>query len=167
MNEFALYVADALADCGWSNDVPVLETQDYWNVFTYSNRRGKVSPYFTHSNSDAEYTGIGWTCSSIYSILKVECKSGEFYLGSPAGTDRILGEVWSVPTEMLLDLDCEERNLLRTKRVMVPINLGATKGIVSAWMYQAHPGFLRDGGIKVSKYTTKTYYGQNNFLEVC
>jgi hypothetical protein len=67
---------------------------------------------------------------------------------------------------MLLDLDCEERNLLRTKRVMVPINLGAAKGITSAWMYQAHPGYLRDGGIKVSLHTAKTFYGQQGFLEV-
>lgn len=165
MTDFADFIADAIAEHGWTEDVPFLDTKDYWHVFTYSNRRGKSSSYFTHHNSEAEFVSIGWTRSKIYSILNVQDGKSEYSLATPSGTDQILGEVWKVPTERLLLLDGDERNLMVTKRIMVPITIGSV-GSLDAWMYLALPQYLLTGGIKVSKYTGCTYYGSQKFLEL-
>lgn len=165
MTEFARFIADGIAETGWSNDVPLLETQDHWYVFTYANRRGKSSAYFTHENSEASFVGIAWTKSPIYTILKVETPKKELYLADLSGTDRILGELWKVPTHTLLDLDCDERNLLRTRRIQAPIHVGG-RGDVSAWVYTIDRKFLVDGGAKVSKFTPRTYYGSESFIEL-
>lgn len=165
MTTFQKFIADAISMNSWTPDVPRLETQDEWPVFIYSNMRGKFSSYFTHSESDATYAGIGWTNSKIYSILNVQKDDKLFQLASPTGTDQILGEVWMVPTEDLFELDSEERNLLYTKRVMVPVYMSRGKTI-DAWMYTAHPKFLCEGGIKVSKYSKYSYYGDYKLLEI-
>jgi gamma-glutamylcyclotransferase (GGCT)/AIG2-like uncharacterized protein YtfP len=166
MDDFQQFVADALANTGWSNDVPLLESQEEWFVFTYSSNRGKVSSYFTHPDSDAQFVSIGWTRSNIYSILKVEDGSKTNYLATLQGTDRILGEVWKIPTGTLLELDCDERNLLQTKRIRIPVSISQGQ-TVDAWIYTAHPKYLLDGGVRVSKYTGYTWYGSDTkFLEV-
>lgn len=166
MNSFQQFVADALANTGWTPDVPRLETQDEWFVFTYANRRGKSSAYFTNEDSDAEFISIGWTKSNIYSILNIQDGDNKFHLANLQGTDRILGEVWKIPTDMLIELDGEERNQLRTKRIFAPISISKGR-TVDAWIYTAHPKYLLTGGVKISKYTGYTWYGsENKYLEV-
>lgn len=165
MTPFQTMIGDMLGDNSSTPDVPLLETQDYWPVFTYANKKGKLSPYFTHGESESEFYGIGWTSSNIYSILNVQIGTLNTHLADPSGTDRILGEVWVLPTQALMDLDCEERNTYRTKRILVPIRVAKGKTI-DAWMYTAHPKFLRDGPVKISKYGRYTYYGSEKYLEI-
>lgn len=165
MNEFQIWLADAISDNMYTPDVPRLETQDFWFVFTYADRRGKSSSYFSN-DTEAQYLSIGWTDSAIYSILNVQAGTKNFYLADTSGTDRILGEVWSVPTEMLMDLDVDESNTHQTKRLQVPIKVAKGR-IIPAWIYTAHPGFLRNGPVKISKYERYTWYGSNTkFLEI-
>ena len=165
MNEFQMRIADMLAENCWTSDIPRLETQDFWYVFTYSEKKGKLSSYFTHDSSDSEFLSIGWTNSAIYSILNVSVGEKTLQLANPTGTDRILGEVWMLPTEVLLDLDCDERNLLHTRRVMVPIRISKGRTI-DAWMYTVEPSLLRKGPVRVSKYSRYTYYGNEKYLEI-
>lgn len=165
MTPFQIWIGDALGDNNATPDVPVLETQDYWPVFTYAEKKGKLSPYFTHGDSDSEFLSIGWTNSAIYSILNVQVGSIHYHLADPSGTDRILGEVWVLPTEVLMDLDADERNLYHKKRILVPIRVAKGKTI-AAWMYTAHPDLLRNGPVKISKYGRYTYYGADKYLEV-
>lgn len=165
MKDFQRYMADLLSENGWTPDVPFLETKDTWFVFTYASRKGKVSSYFTHEGSESTFYSIGWTKSRIYSILNVETGGKTYQLASPQGTDAILGEVWALPTWKLLELDGDERNTMRTKRIMVPVTVSRGRTI-DAWMYTAHPSFLRDGPVKISKFGKYTYYGDNKFLEI-
>ena len=164
--EFSKFISDSLSYNGWTKDMPLLESQKEWYVFVYNKRRGKSSGYFAHTNSECEFVSIGWTKSQIYSILLVEENaSSTLHLASPAGKDRILGEVWKVPTEKLLTLDSDEKNTFLTKRIMVPVICGA-KGLFSCWMYMADSHFLLRGGIKTSVHTGCTYIGTEKFLEV-
>jgi hypothetical protein len=165
MGDFADFISDAISENGWTPDVPHLDTQDHWHVFVYNKRRGKSSGYFTHENSNAEFVSIGWTNSKIYSILNVQDGKTEYDLAVPHGTDQILGEVWKIPTEKLLSLDGDERNLLITNRIMVPVNYGGGLTI-PCWAYLANPKYLLTGGITVSKYTGLTYYGNQKFVEL-
>jgi len=166
MNDFQKFIGDAISRTGWSNDVPLLETQHEWFVFSYSDKRGKQSGFFTHDESEAKFVSIGWTKNNLYSILNVEGKFGSKYLASLQGTDRILGEVWKIPTDMLLELDSDERNLLQTKRIRIPVSISQGRTI-DAWIYLAHPKYLLDGGLKISKYSRYTWYGSDTkFLEV-
>lgn len=163
---FQRFIADGLAVNAWTPDVPLIESQDIWPVFMYNNnKRGRFSSYFTHTDSDAHYFGIGWTNSKVYSILNVEKGEKSFQLATISGTDQIMGEVWGVTPEDLMELDGEERNLLYTKRILVPIYMSKGKTI-SAWMYIAHPKFLLDGGIRISKYAKYSYYGDTKLLEI-
>lgn len=165
MNELSYFISDAIASNVWTDDVPVLDTQDHWYVFTYGKRRGKSSAYFTHANSECEFVSIGWTKSDIYSILNIQDGKSEYQLANPMGTDRILGEVWKVSTDKLLYLDGDERNLLITRRLHIPVVIGS-QGTVDAWIYLANPKYLLEGGITVSKYTGCTYFGSQRFLEI-
>lgn len=165
MSDFADFISDAIAYNGWTPDVPHLDTQDDWYIFTYNNRRGKKTGYFTYEGSEAEFVSIGWTNSAIYSILNIQDGKTEYQLSSPLGTDRILGEVWKVPTEKIFTLDGDERNLLITKRMMIPVNIGS-RGVINAWIYNANSKYLLTGGIKVNKYTGCTYFGAQKFLEI-
>lgn len=165
MSDFAEFIDDSLAENGWTPDVPYLDTQDHWYVFAYNHRRGKTTSYFLTDDSSADFVSIGWTQSKIYSILNVQDGKSEYSLATPHGTDQILGEVWKVPTEQLITLDGDERNLLITKRLMVPINCGGNR-ILNAWMYPAFSKYLLNGGIKVTKYTGVTYYGSQRFIEI-
>lgn len=165
MNEFQSFIADAITDAGWTPDVPVLETRESWPVFIYGARRGKSSSYFLHDSSEAEFVSIAWTKSDVYSILNIETPKRIYQLSTVQGNDRILGEVWDVPTEQLYDLDSDERNLLITKRILIPVVISGAKTI-SAWHYIAHPKYLLNGNCKISKYTGCTYYGSQKFLEI-
>jgi gamma-glutamylcyclotransferase (GGCT)/AIG2-like uncharacterized protein YtfP len=165
MTPFQTQIGDWIGENSSTPDVPFLETQDYWPVFTYSEKKGKLSPYFTHGESLSEFLSIGWTSSAIYSILNVQVGSTHYHLADLSGTDRILGEVWVLPTEVLMDLDCEERNLYHKKRIPVPIKVAKGKTIL-AWMYIAHPDLLRNGPVRISKYGRYTYYGKEKYLEV-
>jgi len=165
MSDFSDFIADCRAENGWTPDVPLLDTQDDWYVFVYGKRRGKSSAYFTHANSEAEFVSIAWTKSDIYSILNIQDGDSELKLATLNGTDRILGEVWKVPTEKLIELDGDERNIMLTERIRVPVCIGA-RGVVSAWIYLAHRSYLLEGGLKISKYTGCTYFGSQKFLEI-
>lgn len=165
MSELHKYVADLLADTQYTPDVPILQTKDQWFVFTYDSKKGKLSSYFTNDESTSSFYSIGWTKSSIYSILNVDAGGVTYQLASPQGNDQILGEVWALPTNRLIDLDTDERNTVRTKRIMVPITVSKGRTI-AAWMYLAHDGFLRDGPVKISKYGKYTYYSTNKYLEI-
>lgn len=162
VNEF---ISDAIAENGWTPDVPHLDTQDHWYVFVYNKRRGKSSGYFTHAASNAEFVSIAWTNSSIYSILNIQDGKNDYQLATPKGNDRILGEVWKLPTERLLLLDGDERNLLATERVEIPVVIGS-RGIVKAWVYLVEPRYLLQGGLKISKHTACTYIGTQRFIEI-
>lgn len=164
--EFQRFIADSLASTGWSNDVPLLESQEDWFVFTYGGKRGKSSAYFTHESSETDFVSIAWTKSPIYSILNIYDKSEKHQLASLQGTDRILGEVWRVPTEKLLSLDSDERNLLITKRIKIPVCISKGR-VIDAWIYTVHPHYLFKGGISITKYTGYTWYGTDTkFLEL-
>ncbi len=165
MTRLSEFISDAIANNGWTHDVPHLDTQDHWYVFVYGKRRGKSTSYFTHDESNAEFVSIGWTKSAIYSILNIEDGKSEYQLSNPLGGERILGEVWKVPTERMLILDGDERNLLITKRMSIPVVIGA-RGVVDAFIYNAHPKYLLTGGIKVSSVKTFTYFGNDRFLEL-
>jgi gamma-glutamylcyclotransferase (GGCT)/AIG2-like uncharacterized protein YtfP len=162
---FQVWMADALSENNSTPDVPLLESQDYWPVFIYAGRKGKVYSYLTQKESEAEFLSIGWTKSNIYSILNVQVGSLNYQLADPTGTDRILGEVWVLPSDLVMDLDSYERNLYHQKRVLVPITVGKGKTI-DAWMYTAHPDLLRNGPVKVSRYGRYTYYGPERYLEI-
>lgn len=162
---FKQFIADAVSNNGWTPDVPFLETKDYWFVFNYFHRKGRLAQYFQHDSDEAQYLGIGWTQSAIYSILNVSAGGYDYTWADPSGSDRILGDVWALPTEAIIELDGEERNDFRTRRVLIPVNIGSGR-IVSAWIYLANGNFLRDGPVKVSKYGRYTYYGKDKYLEV-
>lgn len=165
MNNFEYFVNDCIAENGWTPDVPFLDTRDDWYVFVYNNRRGKKSSYFTHDGAEAEFMSIGWTKSSIYSMLNVQDGQNEQYLITPHGTDRVLGEVWKIPTERVFDLDSDERNLMITRRLMIPVCL--SKGhVVNAWTYIADAKYLIKGNLRINKHTATTYYGSDRFIEL-
>jgi gamma-glutamylcyclotransferase (GGCT)/AIG2-like uncharacterized protein YtfP len=166
MSKFGQFLADAIARNGWTSDMPILEAQNEWFLFTYGGTRGKSSSYFTHPDSEASFVSIAWTKNPLYNILKVEDHGTSKYLANLQGTDKILGEVWKVPTSTILDLDSDEKNLLNAKRIRIPVCISQGR-VIDAWIYLAHPKYLLDGGIKVSKYTGYTYYGSGTkFLEV-
>lgn len=163
--QFHKYLEDALSYNGYTPDVPELETQEAWPVFTYADRRGKSSAYFTHVDSECKFLGIGWTKSAIYNILTIEDGDKSYKLAHPAGADRILGELWMVHTEDLLELDSDEKNLLVTKRLKVPIVL-PKHGVINAWMYITARDYLLHSRLKISKHTGCTYIGTSRFLEI-
>lgn len=165
MDNFAAFINGAISESLWTPDVPVIESQDDWYVFVYNNRRGKSSGYFTHIDSDAEFVGIGWTKSNVYSILNVEDSTRTYQLADVTGTDRILGEVWKVPSEMLLDLDSLECNQLVSRRIPVPIIVRGSQEI-TAWIYTTRRSYLIEGGIRTSKHTACTYINNERFLEI-
>lgn len=165
MNEFQEFIADSITETGWTPDIPLLDTQDEWYVFVYGDRRGKKSGFFTHVDSDAQFMSIGWTKSTIYDILTVQDGNKTVHLANTSGLDRILGEVWRVPTDMLIDLDAEERHLLHTQRVTIPIVISGGV-VVSAWIYLIDKSYLVSGGKSISKYTGVTYIGPQRFLEI-
>lgn len=165
MNEFQQYFADLLCNTMYTPDVPILESKDQWFVFSYDSKKGKLSSYFTNDESTSSFYSIGWTKSAIYSILNVDAAGKTYQLASPQGADQILGEVWALSTDRLIALDSEERNTMRTKRIMVPISVSKGR-TVSCWMYIAHEAFLRDGPVKISKYGKYTYYSTNRYLEI-
>lgn len=162
---FAEFFSDSIADTCYTPDLPALETQDYWDVFIYDRRKGKLSGYLTNEDSDAEFISIGWTKSAIYSILNIQSEEAAYQLADSQGTDRILGEVWSIPTEMLLDLDSDLYCQIMTRRIRVPVVIGS-KGVVDAWMYTTERNYLLRGGLTISKHTASTYYGAAKFLEI-
>jgi hypothetical protein len=166
MDDFQHFIADGLAYTGWTDDVPLIETQNEWFVFTYGSTRGKTSSYFTHPDSESSFVSIGWTKNPLYSILNVEDDGVSRHLAVLQGTDRILGEVWRVCTDDLIELDCNERNLLHSKRIRIPVCISQGR-VVDAWIYTAHPKYLISGGLRISKYTGYTWYGSEaKFLEV-
>lgn len=165
MEHVSTFIADALAENAWTPDIPVVESQEHWYVFAYGNLRGKSSSFFTNNDSDAEFVGIGWTKSAVYSILNIQDSRNERTIADIIGTDRILGEVWKAPTEMLLDLDVDELHQLVTRRLSVPIIVNGHQEI-NAWIYVVDRKYLINGGLKISKYTGKTYYGSASFLEI-
>ena len=165
MNEFQEFITESITETGWTNDMPLLDTQDEWYVFVYGDRRGKKSGFFTHVDSDAQFMSIGWTKSSIYDILIVHDGNKTLNLANTSGLDRILGEVWRVPTDMLVRLDGEERNLLRTERIAVPVIISGGV-VVNAWTYIINKSYLVSGGKTISKHTGFTYIGPQRFLEV-
>jgi len=165
MSELAQFMSDAFGDTVWTPDVPLLESQEDWYVFVYGSRRGKASSYFTGIDSDAEFTGISWTKSDVYSILNVEDGTYNYTLADVLGTNRILGEVWKVPTEMLMELDGEEQNQLVTKRIPIPVRVGGIQDI-SAWIYIADRKYLTNSNLLISKMTSCTYIGTDRYLEI-
>lgn len=166
MNKFQQFIADSLAFNGWTPDIPRLENQLSWYVFVYNSRRGKSSAYFTHTDSECSFRGIGWTKSSIYNILNIETSKAQYQLAHPSGTDRILGEIWEVPTSYIPDLDSDELNQLVSHRLLVPIE-GPRGQVYPCWMYITDKNFLMKGGVRISKYVKYTWYGTDKkFLEI-
>lgn len=165
MEDFSIFINDSIAESAWTPDVPVVESQDHWYVFVYGSKRGKSSAYFTYNDSDAEFIGIGWTKSSVYSILNIQDGKSEYQLADVLGTERILGEVWKIPTEMLYDLDSDELNQLVTRRLPIPVVVNGRIDI-SAWIYTTDRKYLLNGGLRISKHTGCTYYGDQKFLEI-
>lgn len=165
MSDFSEFIGDAIVTSGWTSDVPLLETQDYWYVFVYGKRRGKSSAYFTHQDSEAVFISTAWTKSKIYSILNIQDGKSSHQLANTSGIDRILGELWKVPTDMLYDLDGDERNLLLTDRLQIPVvTSGGTE--VKAWLYLINRKYLITGNLKIEKHTGVTYIGSERFTEI-
>lgn len=165
MEKFSTFIADSLSEAIWTPDMPVIESQDDWYVFVYGDRKGKTSGYFTNGDSEAEFVGIGWTKSSLYSILNIETKDTTYRLADIIGTNQIIGEVWKVPSDMLLDLDSEELNQYVSKRLPIPIIVNGNQEIL-AWSYLANKKYLINGGIRVSRLNTYCYTGGKSYLEV-
>lgn len=165
MEDFSTFINDAIAESAWTPDVPIVESQDDWYVFVYGSKRGKSSGYFTNNDSDAEFIGIGWTKSRVYSILNIQDGKHEYQLADVLGTDRILGEIWKISTEMLYDLDSDELNQLVSRRLPIPVTVNGHQDI-TAWIYTTDRKYLLNGGIRISKHTACTYFGDQRFLEI-
>lgn len=163
-DEFKDFISDAKSEHCYTEDMPRLLKKEWHYVFVYNHRRGKHSNYLRYEDG-AEFISFAWTKSCIYEILKVDTERKTFCLASLLGTEQLLGELWLISTETLLDLDADEANLLVTNRIEVSIELpnGQTIG---AWIYIGNSRWLHQRESKITKYTGCTYVGSRRFLEV-
>jgi gamma-glutamylcyclotransferase (GGCT)/AIG2-like uncharacterized protein YtfP len=138
--EFFNFCQDHRWEYCWTPDLPELETVDSHYVFVYGTRRGMNSNYFSTVNSDATFMGNYWTKSSIYAILKLPDSKDSLKvtpLLSPTGKSQVIGDLYSIPTEEVLDLDADEHNDFITQRIKIPVTNGTWT--VMAWTYMIHP----------------------------
>lgn len=162
--EFREFIQDALAEHMYTEDMPRLLMKDFHYVFIYNHRRGKSSNYLI-AEDGAEFISFAWTNSKIYEILKVETERKTYHLASVLGNDHLFGELWLLPTELVLNLDYDESNTLITRRFETSIALPTGK-IVPAWIYVGNNKWLDRHKNQTTKQTAATYYGTKRFIEV-
>lgn len=162
--EFQEFIEDSRTEYGWTDDLPLLMQHDYHYVFIYDNKRGKHSNYFL-VNEDAEFFGNAWTKSKIYEILNVQTETKTYQLASLLGQDHLLGELWMIPTESLLDLDCDQSHLHVTKRLPISVMTGSGQ-TVGAWIYLVNSSWLDAGKYSTTRHTGSTYVGDKRFIEL-
>ena len=165
MTEFQEFIEDALANNIWTDDVPRIMLQEDWYVFAYDKKKATHSTYYNNNEDECLFVGNGWTKSSIYTILNIQDSKTESQLVDLAGKYKILGEVWKVSSSKLLMQDYDQCNLLKSKRLFVPITLRSGQ-TVNCWMYITDRDYLLKGNIKVSTIGRQIQYGDTTFLEV-
>lgn len=163
LTPFQEWFFDSRYENCWTPDVPLLETQDFWYVFVATDKRGKHSSYFTNPDSDATFAGWGYTTNPMYGILNVRMKDTHktlHLLDIGVQGKHVVGDVFCVDTEFLIDMDADERNLLQTRRIMTKVTMMATPKAepISCWTYIGEPKFLNTPGLEITKFTHATNY---------
>lgn len=148
-----------------TDDVPIISQFLNHYVFVYGTlkRTERRGPMLT--SSKAKFCGVGMTIDTYDMLLSPTERFQESFPllvrdTTQSRLHRVKGEIWLVPTGLLMKMDKIESNGYMYQRRKIPIVSG--KNRCDAWVYEGVPDFWRlipeAKDVPVTEQNSQTYY---------